>query len=79
MTCLGEGRVCLGDQGYGEIIQINYKMTFIQDIKTRQQQSNLENINSVTWKQKNIRIKNMRKGNQQSIRTREIQNNRLFK
>ena len=31
MTYLGEGRVWLGDQGYGETIQINYKMNFIQD------------------------------------------------
>ena len=31
MTYLGEGRVSLGDQGQGEIIQINFKMNFIID------------------------------------------------
>ena len=30
MTYLGEGRVCLGDQGYGETIQTDYRMNFIQ-------------------------------------------------
>ena len=27
----GEGRICLGDQRYGETIQSNYKMNCIQD------------------------------------------------
>ena len=31
MTYLGEGRVWLGDKGYGETIKINYKMNFVQN------------------------------------------------
>ena len=31
MTYLGEDRVCLGDQGWGKTIQINYKINFIQN------------------------------------------------
>ena len=31
MTYLGEGKVCLGGQRYGQTIQINSKMNFIQD------------------------------------------------
>ena len=31
MTYLGEGKVYLGDKGYGESIQINYKTNFIQE------------------------------------------------
>ena len=30
MTYLGKGRVCTGEQGYGETSQIDYKMNFIQ-------------------------------------------------
>ena len=31
MTYLGEGRVCLRDQGKCETTQVNYKINFIQD------------------------------------------------